>query len=300
MEEQLKSSWQNMLERLGEWVDVIITNLPNMILAILVFTIAYWLSQNVRYWVEKPLKRFVKQTSVRTLVANVASILVVALGLFLSLGILNLDTVLKSLLAGAGVAGLAVGLALQGTLSNTFSGVFLAIKNILNVGDFIETNGYSGMVEEITLRSTKIREADNNIVIIPNKMVLDNPFKNYGLTRKIRVAVECGVSYDSDLNQVEKLTRDGIKGVFQQERGDNIEFHYLAFGDSSINFQVRFWLPATTELTTVEARSKAIITLKQIFDKNNIDIPYPIRTLQMESNEAKFPKQLLSAKSTLQ
>lgn len=299
MEEQLKSSWQNMLERLGEWLDVAITNLPNMILAILVFTIAYWLSQNVRHWVERPLKRFVKQTSIRTLIANIASILVVALGLFLSLGILNLDTVLKSLLAGAGVAGLAVGLALQGTLSNTFSGVFLAIKDILNVGDFIETNGYSGKVEEITLRSTKIREADNNIVIIPNKMVLDNPFKNYGLTRKIRVALECGVSYDSDLNQVEQLTKDAIKDAFPQEYGDNIEFHYLAFGDSSINFQVRFWLPATAKLTMLEARSKAIVTLKQTFEKNNVDIPYPTRTLQLESNEAGLPKQFSSAKPTL-
>jgi len=251
MEEQLKSSWQNMLERLSEWLNVAITNLPNMVLALIVFVVAYWLSQNVRYWIEKPMRRFVKQTSVRTLTANIASILVVAFGLFLALGILNLDTVLKSLLAGAGVAGLAVGLALQGTLANTFSGVFLAIKDILNVGDFVETNGYSGKVEEITLRNTKIREADNNIVIIPNKMVLDNPFKNYGLTRKMRVSVECGVSYESDLNFVQKLTKDTINNIFPQDGGDSIEFHYLSFGGSSIDFQVRFWLPATTELTTV-------------------------------------------------
>jgi len=285
MEEQLKSSWQNMLERLSEWLNVAITNLPNMVLALIVFVVAYWLSQNVRYWIEKPMRRFVKQTSVRTLTANIASILVVAFGLFLALGILNLDTVLKSLLAGAGVAGLAVGLALQGTLANTFSGVFLAIKDILNVGDFVETNGYSGKVEEITLRNTKIREADNNIVIIPNKMVLDNPFKNYGLTRKMRVSVECGVSYESDLNFVQKLTKDTINNIFPQDGGDGIEFHYLSFGGSSIDFQVRFWLPATTELTTVEARSKAIIAIKSAFDKNNIDIPFPIRTLHTQSEK---------------
>ena len=274
-----------MLERLGEWLDTAITNLPNMVLAIVVFTIAYWLSQNVRHWVERPLRRFVKQTSIRTLAANIASILVVAFGLFLALGILNLDTVLKSLLAGAGVAGLAVGLALQGTIANTFSGVFLAIKDIINVGDFVETNGYSGKVEEITLRNTKIRETDNNIVIIPNKMVLDNPFKNYGLTRKIRVSVECGVSYDADLDYVQQLAKDSIKDAFPQEFGDSVEFHYLSFGDSAINFQVRFWLPAKFKLTTLEARSKAIIALKNTFDQNNIEIPFPMRTLHIQSEE---------------
>lgn len=292
MEQQLKSSWQNMLERLGEWLDVAITNLPNMVLAIIVFTVAYWLSQNVRHWVEKPMRRFVKQTSIRTLVANIASIIVVALGLFLALGILNLDTVLKSLLAGAGVAGLAVGLALQGTISNTFSGVFLAVKDIINVGDFVETNGYSGKVEEITLRNTKIREADNNIVIIPNKMVLDNPFKNYGLTRKIRVTLECGVSYDADLDHVQQLTKDAIKDIFPQEFGDKVEFHYLEFGGSSINFQVRFWLPAKSKLTMLEARSKAIINLKRTFDRNNIDIPFPMRTLHIQSEKNSLNERL--------
>lgn len=295
MEQQLKSSWQHMLERLGEWLDTAITNLPNMILAIVVFTIAYWLSQNVRHWVERPMRRFVKQTSIRTLVANIASILVVAFGLFLALGILNLDTVLKSLLAGAGVAGLAVGLALQGTISNTFSGVFLAVKDIINVGDFVETNGYSGKVEEITLRNTKVREADNNIVIIPNKMVLDNPFKNYGLTRKIRASVECGVSYDADLNYVQQLTKDTIKDVFPQEIGDKVEFHYLSFGDSAINFQVRFWLPAKSKLTMLEARSKAMIVLKRTFERHNIEIPFPMRTLHIQSEGESLRERLYPA-----
>jgi len=242
MEDQLKSSWQNMLDRLADWLNVIITNLPNLILAVIVFTIAYWLSQNLRHWLEKPMRRVIRQASIRALVANIASTVIIAFGLFLALGILNLDTVLQSLLAGAGVAGLAIGLALQGTLSNTFSGVFLAVKDIINVGDYIETNGYSGKVEEITLRSTKIREADNNIVIIPNKTVLENPFKNYGLTRRVRVSVACGVSYDSDLEKVQRIAIASIEKEFPQQNNEQIEFHYLAFGGSSIDFQVRFWL----------------------------------------------------------
>ena len=285
MEEQISSSWQNMLNRLASWMDAAITNLPNFIMAIIVFSITYWLAQNLGSWLKKPLGKFIKQASIRNLVTNIVAIGIIAMGLFLALGILQLDTVLKSLLAGAGVAGLAIGLALQGTLANTFSGIFLAVKDVLNVGDWVETNGYAGVVTEIDLRNTKIREADNNIVIIPNKMVLDNPFKNYGLTNRLRNTIQCGVSYDSDLNRVKKIAVQAIQDVFPPKELENIEFHYLSFGGSSIDFQLRFWIDSKSKLTLLEAKSEAIIALKAAFDKNDIDIPFPIRTLVVQNTD---------------
>jgi len=285
MEEQINSSWDNMLDRLAGWLDLAITNLPNFVLAILVFSVAYWLAQNMGSWLNKPLKRFVKQASIRNLISSVITIVIIAMGLFLALGIMKLDTVLKSLLAGAGVAGLAIGLALQGTLSNTFSGIFLAVKDVLNVGDWVETNGFAGKVEEIDLRNTKIREADNNMVIIPNRMVLDNPFKNFGLTSRLRNTIKCGVSYDSDLRQVKDLAVGAIKELFPPKNNEEIEFHYLEFGGSSIDFQIRFWIDAVAKKTLLEARSEAIMTIKEVFDKNDIDIPFPIRTLVVENQE---------------
>ncbi len=275
----MESPWNKMLDRLSNWIDIAILNLPNLLIAILIFVISFWLSKNLQNWSNRFLKRFIKQVSIRGLISNVASIVVVALGLFLALGVLNLDEVLSSLLAGAGVAGLAIGLALQGTLSNTFSGIFLAIKDVLNVGDWIETNGYSGRVLEIDLRNTKIKEADNNIVVIPNKMVLENPFKNFGLTNRIRTSIECGVSYEENLREVKELSVKTIAKLYPPQNAENIEFHYLSFGDSSINFQIRFWVNATANLSSVEAKSEAIIAIKEAFDKNNIDIPYPIRTV---------------------
>jgi len=268
-----------MLDRMSNWIDMAILNLPNLVIAIVMFVISYWLSKNLQNWSDKSLRRFIKQASIRSLISNILSIIVIAIGLFMALNILNLNEVLSSLLAGAGVAGLAIGLALQGTLSNTFSGIFLAIKDVVNVGDWIETNGFSGRVIEIDLRNTKIKEADNNIVVIPNKMVLENPFKNFGLTTRIRTSIECGVSYDSNLREVKSLSTKVIKELFPPNKGENIEFHYLNFGGSSIDFQIRFWVNATANLTSVEAKSEAIITIKEAFDENNIDIPYPIRTI---------------------
>ncbi|MFK8044628.1 MAG: mechanosensitive ion channel family protein [Crocinitomicaceae bacterium] len=279
MTNEVKTSWDEMSERVLGWLDAMIVNLPNILIAFLVFGLAFWLSKNVQGWTNKLLKGRVKQTSVRRLVSNLISIVVIAIGLVLALGVLNLDTVLKSILAGAGVLGLAIGLALQGTLANSFSGIFLAVKDILNVGDWVETNGYSGQVVEIDLRNTKIKEADNNIIIIPNRKVVDNPFKNFGLTERIRTIVKCGVSYDSDLTAVKELAIKSIKNNFPTQEGENIEFHYLEFGGSSIDFHIRFWVDATSKLTALEAKSEAIMVIKKAFDEAKIEIPFPIRTL---------------------
>lgn len=278
MQEQISISLKNLLEKLIGWLDLLIVNLPNIILAVLVFSLAYYISRKVSTWSTKILSSKIKQSSIRNLIANLVSIIIVVIGIFLALGILNLDKALNSLIAGAGVAGLAVGLALQGTLANTFAGISLALKNVINIGDFIETNGYSGTVEDINLRHTQLKTADNNIVIIPNSIVSDNPFKNYGLTRDVRINIECGVGYESDLDKVEEISKEVIAKSFSY-RSNEIEFHYLSFGDSAINFQMRFWVLATENITLLKAKSEAIKLLKARYDKEGINIPYPITTL---------------------
>lgn len=286
---QMTSSWDKIMNKLAGWVDAIILNLPNLILAILIFTIAYWLSTYIKSWVNKLLRKPIKEASIRGLISNIASIIFIALGLVLALNVLNLNDVLTSILAGAGVAGLAVGLALQGTLANTFSGIFLAIRDVISVGDWVETNGFSGTIIEIDLRNTKLKESDNNIVVIPNQMILDNPFKNYGLTTKIRTTIKCGVAYGSDLESVQEIAKEAIKELYPPQAGQEVEFHYLEFGGSSIDFQLRFWVNAIKNLTALEAKSKAIIAIKKAFDANNIDIPFPIRTLYVPKIEDKVP-----------
>jgi small conductance mechanosensitive channel len=284
MDERISSSWDQMWERLDGWLDTLITNLPNIALAIAVFIAFYWISVLVRRVVKKPLVKVTKQESVRILVMRISSIVIVGLGFLLALGIMNLDTALKSILAGAGVAGLAVGLALQGTLSNTFSGMYLAVKDIINIGDWIESNGFAGTVEKITLRNTFIKEPDNNLVVLPNKMVLENPFKNYGLTTQIRVILECGVEYGEDLERVKDVAIDAIHHRFHKGTELEVEFYYTEFGGSSINFMMRFWVDAIEKMTILGAKSESIMTLKKAFDAHDISIPFPIRTLDIKDD----------------
>ena len=283
MHKQFSTSWDRILEKLSAWYDEIVLQTPNIILALLVVIAFYWISRIVRPWLYKIVRRFVKQESIRDLIVTSFSLLIISFGFLIALSVLNLDTFLKSLLAGAGVAGLAVGLALQTTLSNTFSGITLALKDNINIGDWVETNGYTGRVIEINLRNTKIREADNNIIVIPNKNVLENPFKNHSLTNRIKVTIKCSVTYKVDLEYVKEIVTTTITTLFPPTETEIIDFHYLEFGDSSINFQVRFWVDATEQLAALEAKSKAIIAVKKVLDENGIEIPFPIRTVYMKN-----------------
>lgn len=282
MQEQFTTSFQNLMEKLIGWFDLIITNSPNFILAIIVFSFVYWLSRKIQNWLEIPLSKAIEQSSIRTLVIKMTSTVLVLLGLMLALGILELDKVLTSLLAGAGVAGLAIGLALQGTLANSFSGISLSMKDIMNIGDFIETNGYSGTVQEINLGNTKLLGTDNNFVIIPNSKVLENPFKNYTLTERMRITLFCRVGYEADLREVKKVSQEVITERFQQGKEENVEFHYQTFGENAVSFQIRFWVEATEKLSTLEAKSEAIMIIKETFEKHNFTIPASVQAVRID------------------
>lgn len=278
----------NALEKISNklqgWLDAIIRNLPNLGVALLVMIISYIVSRYVFKFSFKLAQKKISQRSISMLVARTMAVFVVFLGLFLALGALNLGKTLTGLLTGAGISGLVIGLALQGTLSNTISGIVLAFRKNIRIGDWIETTGFSGEVMDINLNYFVMKEADNNIVVIPNKQILENPFKNYSLTTKMRITIECGVAYDSNLDKVEEVTVKTIRKFFnQKDIGKEVEFYYTEFGGSSINFMCRFWIDAERSLEKLESKSKAIKEIKRVFDAEGFNIPFPIRTIQFDN-----------------
>ena len=281
----LQNTLSIITNKLKNWWELFINNLPNLAVAAFVLLISFFLSRFIYKATSKLLYKKVKQNAVTKLIARTTAFLVVLAGLILALSALNLGKSITGLLTGAGISGIIIGLALQGTLSNTIAGVVLSFRKNIKLGNWIETNNFSGEVVDIALSYLVLKEADNNIVIIPNKMVIENPFKNYSLTKKMRVVIECGVGYESDLEKVKEVTKNIIsKHYNQQELGEEIEFYYTEFGDSSINFMSRFWVYGQSSLEILKAKSKVIIELKKEFDKHNINIPFPIRTININDN----------------
>lgn len=275
IEDSVKGIW----DKLEGWLDTIILGLPNFLLAVVVFIVFVFVAKYVGKIFDKIFAKSIKQDSIRQMATKVIKAIVILIGFFIALGLLNLDTVLTSVLGAAGVVGLAIGLALQGTLNNTFSGLILSFLPELQIGDWVETNGFAGSVMEINLRNIVIKQSDNNYVIIPNGKIIEEPFKNFTRTSRSRVFVNCGVGYSSDLEMVRDLTIKTIEDIFPQRGNEEVELMFQEFGDSSINYVLRFWTDVTKNRDILVAQNTAIIAIKKAYDAKGINIPFPIRTI---------------------
>src|SRR5690554_4248842 len=231
----LSESISNLWDKLDGWMDAVILKVPNFILAIIVMVAFVFIAKGVRRIAEKVMLKNVEDLSMRHLLSKLIYAIILLVGFFVFLGILQLDKVLTSVLAGAGVMGLAIGFALQGTLSNTASGFMLSFQPKMRIGDYIDSQGNTGFVEEINLISVTVRQPDNDFIIIPNKIFAENPFVNYSWTERSRISVNCGVGYEDDLQKVEDLVVKIISENFEQEENESVEFFFTEFGDSSIN-----------------------------------------------------------------
>jgi len=279
-QDSIKGIW----DKLEGWMDTIILGLPNFLLAILVFIIFIFIAKYAGKIFDKIFNKSIKQDSIRQMAVKVIKAIIILIGFFIALGLLNLDTVLTSVLGAAGVVGLAIGLALQGTLNNTFSGLILSFLPELQIGDWVETNGFAGSVMEINLRNIVIKQSDNNYVVIPNGKIIDEPFKNFTRTSRSRVFVNCGVGYSSDLEMVRDLTIETIQDIFPQRGNEEVELMFQEFGDSSINYVLRFWTDVSKNRDILIAQNTAIIAIKKAYDAKGINIPFPIRTIDFTNN----------------
>ncbi len=190
---------------------------------------------------------------------------------------------LTPIIAGLGIGGLAVALALQPTLANFFAGTQIVSDRVVRVGDYIELNdGTRGYVTDVGWRSTRIRTPYNNMVIIPNSNLAASIITNYyGPTMDIGVIVNCGISYSSDLTQVQTVALDVARNVVEEldEAAKDFEpwFGFEQFGDSNIDFWV--WVQAKDRLASFRLKSELIRQLHARFEQEGITINYPVRRL---------------------
>ena len=223
-------------------------------------------------------------------IKRVLPITVYAFGLLIALDGLNVS--ISPLLAGFGIGGLAVALAVQPTLSNFFSGTYLVTEGELKEGDYIEIEGGpAGYVVEVSWRSTKIRNRMNNLVIIPNSKMVESIVTNYySPTPAMNVIVNGGVSYDSDLLEVERIVMEVAKGVIAESPSAVKEnepfFGFSEFGDSNIDFWI--YLQAKDRFGTFNITTEIIKGIHRRFKEEGIVINYPVRKLVQDSPDGRL------------
>ncbi len=184
------------------------------------------------------------------------------------------------LLAGLGVAGIAIAFALQSTLSNVFGGISMILDKSISVGDVVKLDANtSGKILKINLRSTKILTFDNELIIVPNSKLSESNIQNVALPEpKTRVVIPFGVAYGSDVDKVKKIVLSEVKKVENYVEEPEPSVKFLEMGDSSLNFKAYFYV--NSHKNKFGAIDDANTRIYKLLNKNNIEIPFP----QMDVN----------------
>lgn len=222
-----------------------------------------------------------------SIIGNIIRVVIYCVGLLIILQSQGIS--ITPMLTALGVGGLAVALALQNTLSNLFAGLQIIASGKINHGDFIKlSSGEDGFVEDITWRSTSIRAASDHIIIVPNAKLADMIVSNYYLPfQEVSFTVEVGVGYESDLNHVETVTKEVIKETLKDMEAGIKEFEpiirFSDFGESSIKLKAILRVKEFTAQYAV--KSEFIKRVHERYNKEGINIPFPIRTVLMQKEK---------------
>jgi small conductance mechanosensitive channel len=257
--------------------DLIVTYGMKVLLAIVIFVVGKYLAGLAKkITCNLLLKRKVDET-VASFVGNMAWALVLVFTIVATLGQIGVQT--ASLVAVIGAAGLAVGLALQGSLSNFASGVLMVLFRPCRVGDYVEAAGIAGTVNEITIFSTKLLTPDNKLIIAPNSAMMDGTIINYSAMDKRRVDLVIGVSYDANLADTKKILTQIVESNQYVLKDPAYTIAVSELADSSVNFVVRPWVKGSDYWP---AYFELLEQIKIALDEANIGIPYPQMDLHVK------------------
>jgi small conductance mechanosensitive channel len=249
--------------------------------AIVIFFIGKWLSGMLSRAVGSAMRRAKTDEMLVKFVGNLVYAALVAFVILAALAQLGIQT--TSFIAVLGAAGLAVGLALQGSLSNFAAGVMLIVFRPFKVGDFIEAAGTSGVVEEIMIFSTKLRSPDNKQLYVPNGSILSGTIVNYSANDQRRVDLVFGCGYGDDIKKAKALLEAIVADNALVLEDPAPTIGVLELGDNSVNFAVRPWVKTPDY---GNARFQITEAVKQRFDEAGISIPFPQRDVHLIQNEA--------------
>ena len=219
----------------------------------------------------------------------VHEVLRITLMIIMAIFILNIWGVqIGPLLAGLGIAGLAVALALQPTLSNIFSGISIVLDGTFEVGDVVEVSGLTGEVYQISLRTSRIKSFDNEMIIIPNSVMASSTVKNFFQPDvSIRVNVEFGVEYGVDPEYIKKIAIEELEQIPMINKEEEVRVLFTEMADNSLNFKCMFWVDDIAKKWP--AHQEGMTRIYRRLYKEGIGIPYPQRTVWMRDDKGKSP-----------
>lgn len=259
--------WNSILESVR---DVGIDFSVNLLIALTLFFVGRIAARTLTKGVRKILQAQDVDLILETFVCNLVYWLVMVFVVIAAINQLGIAT--TSLIAVMGAAGLAVGLALQGSLSNFAAGVLIVLFRPYRVGDYVEAAGISGSVVQVQILTTILKTADNKQIVVPNSQIINSVITNYSALATRRVDMTIGVSYEDDLSKVRQTIRELVDTDPRILKDPECVIAVAELADSSVNFTIRPWVKTEDYWDVKFALTESI---KNRFDQEGISFPYP-------------------------
>ena len=255
-------------------IDLLMEFGPRALSALLILGVGFFIARALGRAFLRAIARLDLDVTLRDLLARIVRLAVMLL--FVLIALQNLGVELLPLIAGLGVAGAGIALALQGVLGNLVAGLTIILTRPFRVGEFIDIHGEEGRVEAITLFSTKLSHPDRSIVIIPNRKIVGEILHNYGTLRQLNLSV--GVAYDTDIGRALQVIDEVLASNPKVVRDPAPVVRVIALADFSVNIAVRPWAQVTDAGVAASEINRAIL---ERFRSAGIQIPFPQREVRM-------------------
>jgi small conductance mechanosensitive channel len=249
-------------------IDLAVKFGPKVFVALVVLAVGFFVGRWVGRGTDRMLKKLQLEMPIRLLLVRIVRVLV--LGLFLIMALQNLGVELLPLIAGIGLAGAGIALAMQGVLSNVVAGLTIIFTRPFRVGEYISIVGVEGKVETIHLFSTTLSHTDLSRVVIPNRKIVGEILHNYGQIRQLQVVV--GVAYDTELNQALAAIQDVLQANPRVLHDPAPVIQVMLLGDSAVNIGVKPWVKIVDHVAASGEINQAIL---ETFRGRDIVIPFP-------------------------
>jgi small conductance mechanosensitive channel len=253
--------------------------LPQLLIAIIILVLTYAFAKLAKNIAKRILKRTHLRQSLADLLVLFSSLTIWLVGTMIAAIIAFPDLTPTKMLAGLGIGSVAIGFAFKDIFENFLAGIIILIRKEMRINDFIECEGYEGIVEAILVRETHIRKTDGELVILPNSMLFKNPLTIKTDIEQRRTTIICGVGYGENVDEARSVITQAVtdcKTVISDSRP--VQVFANEFADSSVNFAVTWWT-GSKPLAIRQSRDEVIAAIKSALDNADIEIPFPYRTL---------------------
>ena len=255
-----------------------------IIIAVVIFIVGRWIAKALKNVIQKMMEKRNVETTIASFLCNMSYVVLMTIVIIAALNQFGIQT--ASLIAIVGAAGLAIGLALQGSLANFAAGFLMLVFRPFKTGDYIEGAGTQGTVEEIHIFTTQLKTPDNKAVIIPNAKLMGDNIINYSAKDKRRVDLVIGVSYSDNLQKVRQVLEDVLSKDNRVLKDPAPTIAVMELADNSVNFAVRPWAKTDDYWNVYFNLTEDI---KKRFDAESISIPFPQRDVHFYKHGAELP-----------